>query len=325
MRAVSIKNQGENYSLEVKEANKPALKPNEVLIHVKAAGVNRADIYQSQGKYPPPEGAPNILGLEVSGEVVEMHETVKKMKVGEQVCALLPAGGYQEYIAVPEWRMLSIPKGIDLTTAAALPEAVFTVYFNLFMLGKLKPSHTILLHGGASGIGTFAIQIAKAIGATVITTAGSDEKCELCESLGADLAIQYKAQDFVEEVEKFTESEGVDLILDMVGGDYIQKNLKALKRGGTLLSIAFIEGAKAEINAAPMMLKQLTWKGSTLRSQTEEQIYDLSESIREVIWPMIEDDRVKPVIDSVYPIENAIEAHKRMTEFGHAGKIILTF
>lgn len=312
------------YSLGLEASEIPEnLSDNDVLIKVAAAGVNRADLYQAEGKYRPPAGASQILGLEVSGEIVKIGKNVKSQAVGSKVCALLQGGGYAEYVSVPEWRVLSVPKNIDLIHAAGIPEVFFTAYLNLFELANLKPSETVLIHGGASGVGTAAIQIASQFGAKVITTAGSDEKCRLCEKLGASLAINYKKQDFLEKITEFTGGNGVNVILDMVGGSYLQRNLKVLANRGHMVIIGFIESNVAEVNLAPVLLKNLTIKGSTLRSQSEEDIYNLVQSIRNNIWPLFESGKISPVIDSIFKFDEAMKAHEKMRGFAHSGKILL--
>lgn len=326
MKSLEVVEKIEGYNLKVTNTAKiPDISKNDVLIKTAACGVNRADIYQAEGNYNPPEGASDILGLEVSGEIVEMGSDVKSLKIGDKVCALLQSGGYAEYVSVAEWRVLPIPFGYDLIEAASLPEAVFTSYLNLFEIGGLSPSDSILIHGGASGVGTIAIQMAKIFSSKVYVTAGSKEKCDLCEELGATSAINYKEQDFVIEIKNINDGQNIDLIIDIVGGEYFQKNLKLLKKYGRLISIAFINGAKHEINMAPLLMKNITWTGSTLRSKSEQEIYELRKSVFSVIWPMIEDGRIKPVIDSTYKIDNANDAHERMQNFEHAGKMLLVF
>jgi len=324
MKFLEVIKNVDGYNLEVIDNfSLPEIGKNDVLIKVAACGINRADIYQAEGNYRPPEGASNILGLEVSGEIIEIGSDVKSLKNGDKVCALLQSGGYSEYVSVAEWRVLPIPSGYDLVESASLPEAIFTSYLNLFEIGCLSPTNSVLIHGGSSGIGTIAIQMAKIFTNKIFVTAGSDEKCKLCEELGANKAINYNNNDFVQEILVANNDEKIDLIIDIVGGEYFDKNLKLLKKYGRLISIAFIEGAKQEINMAPLLMKNLTWTGSTLRSKNEQEIYELRKSIYSVIWPMIEDGRIKPVIDSIYEFENANEAHTKMKSFQHSGKMLL--
>lgn len=324
VRSVQIVENENSYDLVVQNSTIPSpIGKHEVLIKVAACGVNRADMYQAEGTYLPPEGVSNILGLEVSGEIVKIGSSVKSLKIGDKVCALLQGGGYSEYVSVTEWRVLPIPIGYDIIKAAAFPEAVFTSYLNLLEIGRLSPKDSVLIHGGASGVGTIALQIAKIFANKVFTTAGSEIKCNLCEKLGATKAINYKEQDFVKEIKKANDNYGVDLILDIVGGEYFQKNLKLLNKYGRLISIAFINGAKQEINLTPLLMKNITWTGSTLRSKSEQKIYELSKSIHSVIWPIIEEGKINPIIDSVYKFDDAKKAHDKMKNFSNAGKMLL--
>jgi NADPH2:quinone reductase len=311
------------YQLDVTPCDLPELDVYDVLIEVVASGVNRADIYQAQGNYPATEGASNILGLEVSGVIVAMGADVRSVSVGDKVCALLQGGGYTSHAIVREHRVLPIPSGVELLDAAGIIETFTTAYLNLFEVACMRPGHVVLVHGGASGVGTAAIQLAKAFGVEVIVTAGNDKKCQLCENLGASLAINYKTDDFVERVKTYTGGKGVDIVLDMVGGDYLQRNMKVLAFGGTLVSIAFIEGAKTEINLAQMLMKNLTLKGSTLRNKGDIEIYELMQSMREIVWPLFESGQVRVIVDSVLPFSEANDAHSRMLGFDHAGKILL--
>lgn len=324
MRYLNVIHGNDYYKLNVEESLVPHnVKENDILIKVAATGVNRADIYQAEGSYNPPSGVTDILGLEVSGEVVEIGKSVTMHEVGDKVCALLRGGGYADYVTVAEWRALPIPKRMDLVFASAIPEVFATVYLNIFELARLKPMETILIHGGSSGIGTAAIQLAKAFGSKVFVTAGDKEKCKFCEELGADKAINYKTEDFVSVVKALNDGKGVDVILDMVGGDYFQKNLKALRVKGRLVCIAFLHGARVEMNFAPLLLKNLTIIGSTLRSRSEKTVHELMQSLRTVVWPLFESGAVNPVIDSVFDFEDADTAHARMRGFEHMGKIIL--
>ncbi len=310
MKAVEI----ESGILRLTDRPVPVPATGEVLIRVYAAGINRPDIIQRLGKYPPPPGITDIPGLEVAGEIVES---------GEKICALLAGGGYAEYAVAPAGQCLPIPENLDMIQAAALPETIFTVWNNLFKRGHLQYGETALIHGGASGIGTTAIQMAKAWGATVITTAGSDEKCGACQELGADLAINYKTQDFVEESRNFTEGKGVDVILDMIGGDYLPRNIDALAEDGRHVSIAFMKGIRAEIDIKTIMQKRLTLTGSTLRPRPVAEKEALAQEIKEHIWPLIESGQIMPVIFKTFSLAQASEAHQALEKGDHIGKLIL--
>lgn len=287
----------------------PVAKSGEVLIRVAAAGVNRPDLLQRIGKYPPPPGITDIPGLEVAGEIVG---------TGERVCALLAGGGYAEYVVAPAGQCLPVPRNLSMVEAAALPETVFTVWNNVFLRGQLKPGETLLVHGGSSGIGTTAIQMAKALGAKVFVTAGSDEKCAACLNLGADKAINYKTHDFVKE------ASGVDVILDMVGGDYVPRNLECLNPDGRHVSIASMNGAKAEIDIRTIMQKRLILTGSTLRPRPVAEKEDLARGILETVWPWIEAGKLKPLIHATFPLDQAQKAHDMLESGQIAGKIVLT-
>ncbi len=300
---------------------RPEPGPGEVLLRVAGAGVNRPDLIQRAGLYPPPPGAPQTMGLEASGEIAALGPGVTRWRVGEAVCALLPGGGYAEYAAAPEGSVLPIPAGLSLVEAAALPETVFTVWANVFEAGALARGETFLVHGGASGIGTIAIQMAAAAGATVYATAGDAAKVALCERLGAARAINYKSEDFAEIVGEFG---GVDVILDMVGAPYLQKNLDILRPRGRLVYIALLQGARGEIDLMRVMLKRLTITGSTLRARPIEEKARLAREVERVVWPWIAAGQVKPIIDSTFPLEDAEAAQARMQAGAHAGKIVLT-
>jgi putative PIG3 family NAD(P)H quinone oxidoreductase len=313
------------------EVLKPATRPmplpgaGEVLIEVKAAGVNRPDVLQRKGEYPPPAGASDLPGLEVAGRVAAVGLGVHHLKVGDEVCALVTGGGYATYCVAPEPQCLPVPKGFGMVEAAALPETFFTVWTNLFERGQLKPGETVLIHGGSSGIGTTAIQLAKALGAhQVFATAGTREKCQACEKLGATRAIDYKHDDFVKVVREMTGNRGVDVILDMVGGDYIQKNITAAAVEGRIVYIAFLKGAQAQVNFAPLMMKRVTLTGSTLRARTVEQKAAIAGPLRRVVWPLLDAGKVKPVIYKTFPLAEAAEAHRLMESSAHVGKIVLT-
>jgi len=323
MRCIETKAPGGPEQLVLGERPVPQPKAGEVLIAVAAAGVNRPDIVQRQGLYPAPPGASDILGLEVAGTVVALGEGVASPALGEKVCALLPGGGYAEYATAPAGSCLPIPKGFTAVEAAALPETFFTVWHNVFERGALKSGEVFLVHGGTSGIGTTAIQLAKAFGAFVIATAGSDEKCEACTKLGADLAINYRTADFAEVVKAKAPGKGADVILDMVGGGYMARNIRSLKADGRLVNIAFLEGSKAEVDFLMVMLKRLTLTGSTLRIRDNAFKAGLAEALRHAVWPLLERRAVQPVIDMVLPLAQAAEAHRHMESSRHIGKIIL--
>lgn len=311
---------GNDAPLHVAVVARPEPGPNEILIHVAAAGVNRPDLLQRAGGYPPPPGAPETLGLEAAGEVAAVGAGVTRWKVGDHVTALLAGGGYAEYAIAHEDSALPVPAGLRMIEAAALPETVFTVWANVFESGALKPGEILLVHGGASGIGTTAIQMARTYGARVFATAGDKAKCDLCEKLGAERAINYREEDF-EKV--LRDGDGADVILDMVGGPYIQKNINVLNDFGRLVSIAFLQGPKAEINLNRVMLKRLTLTGSTLRSRPVKEKGRIAREVERHVWPWIEAGQVKPVIDSTFPLSDAEGAHARMQSGAHAGKIML--
>jgi putative PIG3 family NAD(P)H quinone oxidoreductase len=297
--------------------------PGEVLIRVHTAGVNRPDVAQRSGGYPPPPGASPILGLEIAGTIVAVGDGVAGWKVGDEACALVAGGGYAEYCAAPAPQCLPVPKGMGLREAGALPETFFTVWTNVFQRGGLKAGETVLIHGGTSGIGTTAIQLAHAFGARVLTTAGSDEKCAFCCKIGADEAINYRDEDFVERVKALTQGKGVDLILDMVGGDYLPRNVRALAVEGRLVQIAFLKSSKTEFDFMPMMLKRLTLTGSTLRPRSVEQKGAIARELREKVWPLLGAGTVRPIIHKTFPLAEAVEAHRLMESSQHIGKILL--
>jgi NADPH2:quinone reductase len=302
----------------------PVPGPGEILVKVAAAGVNRPDVLQREGGYPPPKGASDVFGLEFAGTVVGLGEEASRFVLGDAVCALVPGGAYAEYAVVAEANALPVPKGLDLVEAAAIPETFFTVWSNVFDRGGLKPGEVFLVHGGTSGIGVAAIQLAKAFGATVIATAGGEAKCARCRDLGADLAIDYRTQDFVQEIKTFTQGRGADVILDMVGGDYIERNHEAAAVEGRIVQIAFLRGPKATVNFTRIMLKRLTHTGSTLRARDVAFKAGIAAALREKVWPLIEAGAVKVVIDSTYPLAEVVEAHRRMETNAHVGKIVLT-
>jgi NADPH2:quinone reductase len=302
----------------------PTPAPDEVLIAVVAAGINRPDVLQRQGLYPPPKGASDLLGLEVSGPVVATGEGVTRFKPGDFVSALVNGGGYAEYAVAPEATTLLAPQGLSPVETAALPETIFTVWHNVFERGCLKEGDWLLVHGGASGIGTTAIQLGTAFGAKVIVTVGDDTKAKACEELGAVKAINYREENFVDVVKEVTSKHGADVILDMVGGDYIQKNIYAAALEGHIVQIAFLKGSKVELDLMRLMMRRLTLTGSTLRAQTDETKAKMATVIEEKVWPLVESGKYKPVIDSTFPLAEAAEAHKRIDDPNHVGKIVLT-
>jgi putative PIG3 family NAD(P)H quinone oxidoreductase len=308
--------------LALVERQVPRAGPGEVLVKVKAAGVNRPDILQRRGLYPPPPGAPDILGLEIAGEVVETCEGAEEL-LGQKVCALVAGGGYAEYCAAPIGTCLPVPDAISLTEAAAMPETLFTVWVNLFERGFAADGDWVLVHGGTSGIGTMAIALGKLFGLQVIVTCGTDEKCERALALGAAAAINYRTQDFVGEAKARTDGRGVNVVLDMVGGDYLPRNLKALAEDGRHVSIAFQRGPKAEIPIVDIMRRRLTLTGSTLRPRPVEFKTMVADEIAKTVWPYVEGGRLKPVIDSSFPLTDAASAHARMEAGEHVGKIVL--
>ena len=304
----------------------PAARPvpvpgvGQVLIRLEAAGVNRPDALQREGNYAPPPGASDLPGLEASGEVVAVGAGVSRWKIGDKVCALLPGGGYAEYVATPAAHALPVPEGMDLRAAACLPETFFTVWTNVFMRGGLQAGERFLVHGGSSGIGTTAIQLAAARGARVFVTAGSDDKCAACVALGAERAINYRTEDFVQVMQA---EGGANLILDMVGGEYLPRNVRALADDGRLVQIAFLQGPKVELNFAQVMTRRLTITGSTLRPQSVAAKAAIAEALEREVWPLLASGRVAPVIDSEFPLEDAAAAHARLESSGHVGKIVL--
>lgn len=321
MRAVEIAKPGGPEVLQVTQRPRPTAAHGQVVLKVAYAGVNRPDALQRAGMYAPPPTASDLPGLEASGEVVAIGDGVAGLSVGDQVCALLPGGGYAEYVATPAAHCLPIPDGLSLKEAACLPETFFTVWSNVFTRGGLKAGERFLVHGGSSGIGTTAIQLANAFGARVFATAGSAEKCAACVALGAEKAINYKDEDFVEVMK----AEGApDLVLDMVGGDYIPRNIKVLANDGRLVQIAFLQGPVVELNFAMMMMKRLTITGSTLRPQSDLAKTRIAQDLREAVWPLISNGKVKPVMDSTFDLADASGAHTRMESSGHIGKIVLT-
>jgi putative PIG3 family NAD(P)H quinone oxidoreductase len=324
MHYIAVSEPGPPDVLELAVGPIPAVGDNDVLIEVAAAGVNRPDVFQRMGKYPPPAGASPILGLEVAGRVAEVGRDVTMWKVGDAVCALVAGGGYAEYCVAPAVQCLPIPDGLSLVQAAAIPETFFTVWTNVFQRGRLTMGETLLVHGGTSGIGTTAIQLAAAVGARVFATVGSAEKCSVAVSLGAVDAFNYHSTDFVAAIRDHTEGRGVDVILDMVGGPYVARNLQALAIDGRLVQISFLQGSRIEIDLHPIMAKRLTLTGSTLRPRSVEEKGALARDVREHVWPLLESRRVRPVIDGTFPLADAVAAHRRIESADHIGKIVLT-
>ncbi len=320
MRAVEITKAGGPEVLQLCERPMPEARHGEVVIKLAYAGVNRPDALQRAGSYAPPPTASDLPGLEAAGEIVAIGSGVSQWSIGDQVCALLPGGGYAEFAATPAAHCLPVPKGMSLKEAACLPETYFTVFSNVFQRGGLKAGERFLVHGGSSGIGTTAIQLGKLFGARVFTTAGSDEKCAACFELGAERAINYRTEDFVEVMKA---EGGADLILDMVGGDYLPRNVKTLANDGRLVQIAFLQGPKIELNFALMMMKRLTITGSTLRPQSDLAKARIADALRTQVWPLLDAGRLGPVMDSEFALEDASDAHARMESSGHIGKIVL--
>jgi putative PIG3 family NAD(P)H quinone oxidoreductase len=305
---------------------RPVPKPgaNEVLVRVAAAGVNRADVMLRTGNYPLPPGSNDIPGLEIAGTVAALGQGVAGWSAGDSLCALVAGGGYAEFAAAPAPQCLPVPKGLGAIEAASLPEAYFTVWLNVFELGRLKAGETLLVHGGSSGIGTAAIQLAARLGARVVATAGSDEKCRACERLGAARAVNYRKDDFVEAALRCNGGLGVDVILDMVGGGYVERNIRALAPKGRLVNIAFMEGSKVELDLRPVQRKELTLTGSQLRPQSVEKKGALARAVRERVWPLIERGEIAAVVHAAFPLAEAAKAHRLMESSAHIGKIVLT-
>ena len=323
MTAIAISEPGGPMVLKPEKRPLPDPKPGEILIRVRAAGVNRPDVLQRQGAYPAPSGASDLPGLEVAGEVAALGEGVRRWKVGDTVTALTPGGGYAEFCLVHETNALPIPHGLTFTEAAAVPETFFTVWHNVFERGALKPNETFLVHGGSSGIGTAAIQLASAFGAYVIATAGSAEKCAACLKLGADRAINYREEDFVRVVKDATDGKGADVILDMVGGEYVGRNYDAAAVDGRIVQISFLQGAKATADFSKLMMKRLTHTGSTLRPRTVEFKAGIAAELEKRVWPLLATRKITPVMDMIFPLKEAWRAHERMEEGEHIGKIVL--
>ena len=324
MIAISILKPGAPDVLQPIEMPAPRPGPREVLIRVAAAGVNRPDLMQREGKYPPPPGASDIPGLEVSGTIAACGPGVERWREGDVVCALVTGGGYAEYCIAPEAQCLPIPSAVDLVSAAAMPETFFTVWTNVFERGRLRAGESFLVHGGASGIGTTAIQMTRAFDARVFATAGTDEKCAACERLGAERAINYKTEDFAAAVMSLTGGRGIDVILDMVGAPYFSRNVEALALEGRLLQIAVLHGAKVELNLVRLLRQRITITGSTLRSRTVEEKGAIAGALEKTVWPLVEAGKVRPVVYATFPMRQAAEAHRLMESGSHIGKIVLT-
>ena len=323
MKVIELKAPGGPENLVLGTRPVPQPQAGEVLIKVEAAAINRPDVLQRQGKYPPPPGAPDTLGLDVAGTVVAAAPDVTWPQVGERVCALVAGGGYAEYAVAPAPQCLPVPRGLSMVEAASLPETFFTVWTNVFDRARLQPGESFLVHGGASGIGVAAIQMAKAWGARVFATAGTPEKCKACEELGAERAINYKTEDFVAVIKEATQGAGVDVILDMVGGDYTPRNIQALRDDGRIVQIAFLRGHKVEVDLNALMRRRLTLTGSTLCPRPVAVKGQIAAALREKIWPLIEAGRIRPVIHATFPLAQAAEAHRVMDADQHIGKIVL--
>jgi putative PIG3 family NAD(P)H quinone oxidoreductase len=324
MLAIEIREPGGPEVLTPVERPIPEIGAEEVLIKVTAAGVNRPDVAQRLGRYPPPPGASDIPGLEVAGVVERAGTAVTRWRVGDQVCALVSGGGYAEYCAAPAPQCLPIPHGVSLVDAAGIPETTFTVWTNVFERGQLRPEESILIHGGSSGIGTTAIQLARAWGARVFATAGNPSKCAACEALGAERGINYRESDFVEIVKQLTGGRGVDLVLDMVGGDYLSRNVDVLAMNGRLVQIATLAGAKGELNLMPVLQRRLTITGSTLRPRSVPEKGAIAAAVEKLVWPLFESGAVRVVVHATFPIRDAASAHRVMESSQHVGKLLLT-
>ncbi|MCF6321172.1 MAG: NAD(P)H-quinone oxidoreductase [Rhizobiaceae bacterium] len=323
MTTIEISKPGGPQVLKAVERKIPSVGPGQVLIEVAAAGINRPDCLQREGLYPPPKGASDIPGLEISGTIVNVGDVDARHSIGDKVMALVTGGGYSEYCIAEKECVLAVPAGISMVEAAAIPETFFTVWHNVFQRAHLVEGETLLVHGGTSGIGTTAIQLAKHFGAKVIITAGSEDKCKASIELGADGAINYREQDFVAQVDKFTDGKGADVILDMVGGSYTQRNYSAAAMDGRIVQIAFLGGSKVQVDFMPLMLKRLVHTGSTMRARSVEFKGIIARELENQVWPLIEAGKVKPVIDKVYALNEAAEAHERIEDSAHIGKIVL--
>lgn len=324
MKAITLPEFGDEDVMTLADVPDPQPRDGEVVVQVAAAGVNRADLMQRQGNYPPPPGESELPGLEVSGTVAALGDRVTDWQVGDKVCALLSGGGYAERVAVPAGQLLPVPDGVDLVDAAALPEVVCTVWSNVFMTGKLRESETLLVHGGSSGIGTMAIQLAHAFGARIATTAGSQDKLDRCRELGADILINYHEQDFVDELRKATDRYGADVILDSIGAKYLPRNIEALAPHGRLVVIGMLGGAQGELNLGVLLSKWGTVTAAGLRSRPRAEKAQIVADVRTHVWPLITDGRVRPVVHGRLPLAEAARAHRILQESSHIGKVLLT-
>jgi len=323
MLSIEIKTPGGPEALVPVDRPVPSIGPGEVLVKVAAAGVNRPDVLQRQGRYPPPPGVTDIPGLEIAGTIEKVDPAVTAWRVGDRVCALVSGGGYAEFCAVPAPQCLPIPRGLDATHAAAIPETTFTVWTNVFERGRLVAGESILIHGGSSGIGTTAIQLARACGARVFATAGSAEKCAACESLGAERCVNYRETDFVTAIKAATNGRGVDVVLDMVAGDYLQRNIEVLAMDGRLVMIGRQGGVKSEIDIMPILRKRLTLTGSTLRTRSVEEKGALARAVHQHVWPLFESGAVRVIVHQTFPLRDAAAAHRVMESSAHVGKLVL--
>ena len=324
MQGVSITEPGDADVLQITEVEAPTAGPGQVVVDMVAAGVNRADVMQRLGHYPPPKGASPLPGLEVSGRVLEVGLEVEGWSVGDEVCALVDGGGYAERVLVPAAQLLPVPKGVDLTAAAGLPEVACTVWSNVFMTANLQPDETFLVHGGSSGIGTMAIQLAKAAGARVAVTAGSEDKLAFCRELGADIAINYREQDFVEEVRAATDGHGADVVLDLMGAKYLPRNVDVLATAGRLVVIGLMGGRKGELDLGKLLSKRAAVIATSLRARPAGEKAAIVAAVREHVWPLLDDGAVRPIIQGSHPLDRAADAHRELEASGHIGKILLT-
>lgn len=324
MRGVAITQAGEADVLQVTDVEAPTAGPGQVVVETVAAGVNRADVMQRKGFYPPPKGASPLPGLEVSGTICEIGPDVEGWSVGDEVCALVDGGGYAEQVLVPAAQLLPVPSGVSVRDAAGLPEVACTVWSNVFMTANLQPSELFLVHGGSSGIGTMAIQLAKAAGARVAVTAGTEEKLAFCRELGADIAINYREQDFVEEVRAASDGQGADVILDVMGAKYLPRNVDLLATNGRLVVIGLMGGRKGELDLGTLLSKRAAVIATSLRARPAGEKAAIVAAVREHVWPLIEDGAVRPIIQGAHPLDRAADAHREMEASGHIGKILLT-
>ena len=324
MQGISITEPGDADVLQITEVEAPTAGPGQVVVDMVAAGVNRADVMQRLGHYPPPKGASPLPGLELSGRVLEVGPEVEGWSVGDEVCALVDGGGYAERVLVPAAQLLPIPKGVDLTSAAGLPEVACTVWSNVFMTANLQPDETFLVHGGSSGIGTMAIQLAKAAGARVAVTAGSEDKLAFCRELGADIAINYREQDFVEEVRAATDGHGADVVLDLMGAKYLPRNVDVLATAGRLVVIGLMGGRKGELDLGKLLSKRAAVIATSLRARPAGEKAAIVAAVREHVWPLLDDGAVRPIIQGSHPLDRAADAHRELEASGHIGKILLT-